>query len=139
MAGDAAEELDRFRRQWQEEVKSRSKGRTSVSLNKAISSEQKSGGAGLSRAPPAPPKTQKDTRDSQDNWEYGYHDLEDKDEARKLGHTGSGTHPSSRREPTSALEHYERAVERETEGSLGDSLSHYRKAYRVWHPSLSCK
>ncbi|KAJ5964046.1 uncharacterized protein N7479_003922 [Penicillium vulpinum] len=34
-------------------------------------------------------------------------------------------------EPTSALEHYERAVEKEAEGNLGDSLSHYRKAYRL--------
>jgi len=29
------------------------------------------------------------------------------------------------------LEHYERAVERESEGSLGDSLTHYRRAYRL--------
>lgn len=35
------------------------------------------------------------------------------------------------REPSSALEHFERAVQKEAEGSLGDSLSHYRKAYRV--------
>ncbi|KAG0153392.1 hypothetical protein PDIDSM_5245 [Penicillium digitatum] len=34
-------------------------------------------------------------------------------------------------EPTSALEHFERAVEKEAEGNLGDSLSHYRKAYRL--------
>jgi F-box protein 9 len=36
-----------------------------------------------------------------------------------------------RREPRSALEHFERAVEKEAEGNLGDSLHHYRKAYRV--------
>lgn len=34
-------------------------------------------------------------------------------------------------EPESALEHFERAVEKEAEGSLGDSLQLYRKAYRV--------
>ncbi|KAL4807293.1 hypothetical protein BDV18DRAFT_115448 [Aspergillus unguis] len=34
-------------------------------------------------------------------------------------------------EPTSALEHFERAVEREAAGKLGDSLQHYRKAYRL--------
>lgn len=132
MAGGTAEELDRFRRQWQEEVKSRSlHGRASTSSNKATPSAQKVGGAGPSRAPPVTQRSQKSPGDAQDDWEYGYHDLEDKDEARKLGEQGSGTHPSSRREPTSALEHYERAVERETEGSLGDSLSHYRKAYKV--------
>lgn len=31
----------------------------------------------------------------------------------------------------SALEHFEKAVEKEAEGQLGDSLSHYRLAYRV--------
>lgn len=35
------------------------------------------------------------------------------------------------REPRSALEHYEKAVERESQGSLGDSLNLYRKAFRV--------
>ncbi|RQM08392.1 hypothetical protein DH86_00002632, partial [Scytalidium sp. 3C] len=37
------------------------------------------------------------------------------------------------REPRTALEHYEKAVERETLGSLGDSLSLYRKAFRMDH------
>lgn len=35
------------------------------------------------------------------------------------------------REPRSALEHYERAAEREAVGNLGDSLNHYRKAFKV--------
>lgn len=35
------------------------------------------------------------------------------------------------KEPMSALEHFERAVEKEDQGNLGDSLSHYRKAYRL--------
>ena len=39
------------------------------------------------------------------------------------------TAPST--EPRSALEHYEKAVERESQGSLGDSLALYRKAFKV--------
>ena len=39
--------------------------------------------------------------------------------------------PSTTKEPQSALEHFERAVEKEDQGSLGDSLAHYRKAYRM--------
>ena len=35
------------------------------------------------------------------------------------------------KEPQSALEHYEKAVERENQGRLGDSLNLYRKAFRV--------
>ncbi len=34
-------------------------------------------------------------------------------------------------EPVSALEHYEKAVEREAAGSLGAALGLYRKAFRV--------
>lgn len=37
----------------------------------------------------------------------------------------------SRAEPKTALEHYERAVEKEGQGQLGDSLSHYRRAFRM--------
>jgi F-box protein 9 len=37
-------------------------------------------------------------------------------------------------EPVSALEHYEKAVEREVAGMLGDSLALYRKAFRVSPP-----
>lgn len=33
--------------------------------------------------------------------------------------------------PGSALEHYERAAEKESEGKLGESLRLYRKAFRV--------
>ena len=39
--------------------------------------------------------------------------------------------PKPSHEPRSALEHYERAVEKEIEGKLGDSVSHYRQAYRL--------
>lgn len=41
------------------------------------------------------------------------------------------TRSSSSNEPQSALDHYEKAVERESQGSLGDSLDLYRKAFRV--------
>ena len=34
-------------------------------------------------------------------------------------------------EPRTALEHFEKAVEREDQGKLGDSLDHYRKAYKL--------
>ncbi|KAM7222883.1 hypothetical protein V8F06_001781 [Rhypophila decipiens] len=44
---------------------------------------------------------------------------------------GSGPSTAAPKEPVSALEHYEKAVERETAGSLGDSLRLYRKAFRM--------
>lgn len=46
---------------------------------------------------------------------------------------------SGGKEPRSALEHYEKAVERESQGKLGDSLNLYRKAFRVSHFPPLCK
>ena len=131
MAGNTAEELERFRQQWQQEVTQRAKrGASSASVNKSRRSprpSQSSGGP--------PPLIRRHTREGEEHTEEtgggSYHDLENKDEARILGEAGEGIHPSNRREPRSALDHYELAVERESEGSLGDSLNHYRKAYRV--------
>ena len=34
-------------------------------------------------------------------------------------------------EPHSALEYYEKAVHQEEQGKLGESLKHYRQAYKV--------
>jgi F-box protein 9 len=34
-------------------------------------------------------------------------------------------------EPKTALEHFEKAIERESAGKLGDSVAHYRKAYKL--------
>lgn len=39
--------------------------------------------------------------------------------------------PEVKKEPQSALEHFEKAVEKEELGSLGDSLKYYRKAFRM--------
>ena len=137
MAGDTAEELERFRQQWQREVTQRAKGLPSALLNKSAQpprSSSISSGA-IPSEPAAPPFIRRQSREREGQAEEtggeGFHDLEDKDEARRLGNCGERTHPSNRQEPRSALDHYELAVERESEGSLGDSLNHYRKAYRV--------
>ncbi len=131
MAAATTEELERFRRQWQEEVKSRGNGQVSTASKRASFKEQKSGGAGPSRAQLPPQKPQSTVPENENDWEYGYHDLENKNEGRKLGDTNNERQTIAQHEPSSALEHYEKAVERESEGSLGDSLKHYRTAYRV--------
>lgn len=133
MAGGTAEELERFRRQWQEEVTARSKGfSTKVSSKAARPRRSSNHHDGSERAAFSSfPKLYRDTEDYEELGGQSYHDLEDRDEARKLGKTGERIHPSNRQEPSSALEHYERGVERESEGSLGDSLDHYRKAYKL--------
>ena len=146
MAEEANQELENFRKQWKEEVTARSKGASSSRVRKGTRSsgptrsdsvtEQESKTA-------APPSWSfanlyKDEETLDGLHMQSYHDLESKDETRKLGTEGAGVHPENNklREPRSALEHYEKAVERETEGNLGDSLNLYRKAFRVQNRHL---
>ena len=134
MASDTTEELERFRQQWQEEVTARSKVASSTSAShsgrprrKSHETREPERTAGLSIH-----RAARGAAEESDNYgDYEYHDLEDKDRARRLGEAGEKVYSGEKQEPRSALEHYERAVERESEGSLGDSLSLYRKAYKL--------
>ena len=144
MTEEANEELERFRRQWQEEVTARTKAGSSIQHIGPRPEARHISNAKLAhstRAPPAPSivydsKTDAEVEALEGHDPAAYHDLEDKDERRRLGDYGAGVHPGNdlMNEPQSALEHYEKAVERENMGSLGDSLIHYRKAYRVGVP-----
>ena len=131
MEQDPAEELERFRQQWQEEVTAKGipKGKTTSSKKSRDSGKPKQSAPASQPLPTQ--NTPLDHEEGEDERGHDYHDLQDKDEAKKLGESGTEIHPSTRLEPSSALEHYERAVEREGEGNLGDSLNHYRQAYRV--------
>ena len=134
---DTAKELERFRRQWQQEVTQRAKESPHTPVSKSTRpprpTQISNGAIPSDRA--APPILRRRSREAEEQAEETggevYHDLENKDDARRLGEGDERIHPSNRREPRSALDHYEFAVERETEGSLGDSLDHYRKAYRA--------
>lgn len=131
MADNPDGELEQFRRQWQEEVSA--KNRTSGHNPKKSKSKATSSAARPTKGPPATQGVAKDVNDRNDDdvVERGYHDLENRDRASVLGESGSAKHPNVQTEPSSALEHYEFAVEKESEGALGDSLDHYRKAYKV--------
>ncbi|MCJ1317286.1 hypothetical protein MMC15_002609 [Xylographa vitiligo] len=141
MTEETNEELERFRRQWQEEVTARTKAGSSIQHIGPRPEARHISNAKLAhstRAPPAPStvydsKTDAEVEALEGHDPAAYHDLEDKDERRRLGDHGAGVHPNNDQmnEPQSALEHYEKAVERENMGSLGDSLIHYRKAYRL--------
>jgi F-box protein 9 len=64
---------------------------------------------------------------------YIYHDLGEKQHGRRLDETSAQTAAAlaQSQEPTSALEHYEKAVEKESQGNLGDSVNLYRKAFKL--------
>ncbi|KAA8894241.1 hypothetical protein FN846DRAFT_1030065 [Sphaerosporella brunnea] len=120
-------ELQRFRQQWKEEVTKRAQGRPASSTN-----------AAARPAVTARPPSFSQVRSTRV--------ITGEDELPELpGKVTTGTPiptspppPAARRHsfsvtgvPKSALDHYEQAVEKESEGNLGESLRLYRKAFRM--------
>jgi F-box protein 9 len=122
----AEAELEKFRRQWKEEVTAKTKKPSAGSSKTSASSSSKTS-APLSTLPP-PTSLQAPQKDD-DAAPLGYHDLDEKPSGRRLD--GQLDSTSSSQQPETALEHYEKAVEKEGQGSLGDSLNLYRKAFRM--------
>lgn len=123
----AEAELEQFRQKWKEEVSAKTKKPTGSS---AGPSNVQRPIVSRTTAPPRtslPPANVKQHEDDE-LLPLGYHDLDEKQTGRRLDEPTGG---SSSRQPETALEHYEKAVEREGQGSLGDSLSLYRKAFRM--------
>jgi F-box protein 9 len=123
-------ELQRFREQWKKEVWERSLGQSPSSSAIYPAEEVPSHTYPRPRPPSFSQTRVTSTRAVEDN---GYFDEEPQDlsvpqpqpsAARRVSMSMTGI-------PGSALEHYERAVEKETEGSLGESLKLYRKAFRM--------
>ena len=127
---NAEAELEKFRQQWKDEVSAKTKRPAQPS---AGPSKAASGGSHRTSAPPRtsqPPATVRSSQhDDDDVVPMGYHDVDQQRQSgRRLDEPADA---SSSRQPETALEHYEKAVEREGQGSLGDSLSLYRKAFRM--------
>jgi F-box protein 9 len=129
-APDAEAELQRFRDQWRAEV-ARTRNPTSHSSTEEKIPEHWRSNVALPAPGPSAAR-RKAIQDLSDEVEpRSYHDLPDKEELLKLGHEGQNHDRDVYKEPTTALEHYERAVEKETQGNLGDSMRHYRRAFKV--------
>lgn len=127
-------ELESFRQQWREEVTARTRPQVPAPAEPEASSNV-ANSQKKSKAPAAQ-AAQPDDDEGSDTEPEIHHGLQDRESGRRAG--DGGTAPSSSRQPASALEHYEKAVEKETQGSLGDSVSLYRKAFRVASVYLSC-
>ena len=130
---DAETELESFRKEWRDEVSNRQKSRRRLSagdLIRMISPASRE--AEQNRAPP--PSTAASNHDvSQANDEtetITSYDLNQVEDDYSLA-TQQYKPCIESAEPATALDHYERAMEKEDAGSLGDSVSLYRKAYRV--------
>jgi F-box protein 9 len=134
-------ELESFRQKWREEVTARTKGKAPVASSTPANT-------GASSSKPRPSKSnapepsssshirQRSTEESDDIAPHVYEDLGERQHGRRLDETAAETAAAlaAGREPVSALEHYEKAVEKESEGRLGDSLSLYRRAFKVSIP-----
>ncbi|KAL8693069.1 MAG: hypothetical protein Q9218_002033 [Villophora microphyllina] len=127
-------DLETFRKQWQEEVTARSRvkePRRGGNTTHAHSDNPKASKAPNALAP-------SEIHEHEVEYVHGisaqaYHDLENKEIGKRLGNEASGDRSGiqASEEPRSALEHYEKAIEREDQGNLGDSLDLYRKAFRL--------
>ncbi|KAJ5591485.1 uncharacterized protein N7459_001854 [Penicillium hispanicum] len=125
-------ELESFRREWREEVARRSK---------PIATSPATASAASAPPPTRFPPTRHEASHRKDLEEEGPAPGSfDPDElTQKVGELSvepdegedDGFTRRAHKEPSSALEHFERAVEKEAAGNLGDSLQHYRKAYRL--------
>lgn len=130
-------ELESFRRQWREEVSRRTHhNRPTTQPKPPVSSAARPGHFPPTRHAASERKEDEDDGEGPTSSDQG--EIVHGVEQLSLGRVDEDAFPSQipRREPRSALEHFERAVEKEAEGNLGDSLQHYRKAYRVRIPIL---
>ena len=130
---DAEAELERFRAQWRAEVarNRRTDGPAAAFGEELRPQTLKDAGLHASAAGPSTAR-RKDLIDFSEEVEpRAYHDLPDKEEILQLGLEGQSMERNPYKEPSSAIEHYERAVEKETQGQLGESVRHYRKAFKV--------
>ncbi|KAL5120331.1 hypothetical protein ACEQ8H_001621 [Pleosporales sp. CAS-2024a] len=132
-------ELESFRRQWREEVTARSKARVPPAPAKhgapSTRPRPSRGGAPGPAASSSSHVRQRSTDEIDPVAPHAYHDLGERQHGPRLDETApepeSAAAPAFSREPLSALEHYEKAVEKESEGRLGDSLSLYRRAFKL--------
>lgn len=123
-------ELESFRQKWREEVSAKTKGKQPVATPTTPAASSSKSQLPKSHGTEIPvPRPSWNTNEEHDEVQpHVYPQLGEKQHGRRLNEPHA---EASTREPKSALEHYEKAVERENQGSLGDSLSLYRKAFKV--------
>lgn len=120
----AEAELEAFRNEWRAEVSAR----TQQDTNEDVEQSKKQDRRRDARNAQSYTKIQPVEEYVDELEPKSYHDLPDREEQLRLSNAGQR---HDRQEPSTALEHYERGVERESEGQLGDSLMHYRTAFKM--------
>jgi F-box protein 9 len=124
------DELEFFRRQWREEVSARSKPKLPSSN---LEPPDPSPVEPSSRPPIRHAAADRDEDEEDIPVAQNYGEVVERVRTMDVGPREEDAFDSRpQKEPSSALEHFEQAAEKEAQGSLGDSLSLYRKAYRVY-------
>lgn len=132
-------ELESFRRKWREEVsnKSRALPRRLSAADLSRSLHYNGGSTSGIQIAAVTSKQQNVSHESsaaaqskEDHQPYFFHDLDNSEDYYKLGNA-STRHEAKPIEPRTALDHYERAVEKESVGNLGDSVNLYRRAEKL--------
>lgn len=137
MAQEANTELETFRKQWKEEVSARAKASSSNSKSATFSDASDQGNDKKDSHPPRGYSTLRERFNKEEHADGSdatvYHDIEKGETRQNAGESPKGIHHKNetKEEPSSALEHYEHAVERESQGDLEDSSKHYQKAFQV--------
>lgn len=139
---DTTTALEEFRQQWKKEVTSRQHKSEVKSVSASGPSRAKRPSVSRPERPLNKPPARHPAAELEDNSEnesgieqsgssatgisrqFDKLDVGDVDD----DDFGAVTAPS---EPKTALEHFEKAIEREDAGKLGDSVAHYRKAYKL--------
>ncbi|KAL2021405.1 hypothetical protein VTK56DRAFT_7158 [Thermocarpiscus australiensis] len=136
---DPNPELESFREQWRAEVRARHGGPASSQapsrqLNAAASPSTAPGRSPHAAEPRGKPPSSAGKPASHDH-EEDHVQRRSFDEPAVAGSAvflrDQQSSTQEKGEPVTALEHYERAVEKEAAGNLGDSLRLYRKAFRM--------
>ncbi|WEW58010.1 hypothetical protein PRK78_003477 [Emydomyces testavorans] len=130
-----SKELESFRQQWLEEVSARAR--------RAPRPSKPSAEAPRTAGEPSrelPPRHQAVNKEEETDCEESrrtlastdYNILTNEVQSLTLAPVDDDTFvPETQKPPSSALEHFEEAVKKEAQGSLGDSLNLYRKAYKL--------
>lgn len=124
-------ELRRFRQQWKEEVTARVKGQPAGSSSSTGHPESSSSRRKRPSFSHAPSGSRPAIAEDNDKDDFTIPEPSAQQKIRSPTSSFMGRRPSVVGPPVSALEHYERAVQKEAEGSLGDSLKLYRQAFRM--------
>ena len=135
---ETAAELESFRQRWREEVTARARQGHNTTRDQNAANTLPDSTQGKAPAPKPAPRRVDQHQGAEEIEPKAYHDLPDKEAEMMLGAAEQGlVRGSSSKEPRSALEHYEKAVEKETQGCLGDSLKLYQRAFKVRHQCCS--